>query len=73
MPENAAAGDCTFGGTTFFQPVTEPLGVYGVSVTSPTGLWHESCAERNSYAKDPGSRYGLRDEAVRSSLHCRNH
>lgn len=25
-------GNCTFGGTTFFQPVTEPLSVYGVSV-----------------------------------------
>jgi streptogrisin D len=25
-------GDCTFGGTTFFQPVTEALSAYGVSV-----------------------------------------
>jgi streptogrisin D len=25
-------GNCTFGGTTFFQPVTEALSVYGVSV-----------------------------------------
>lgn len=25
-------GDCTFGGTTFFQPVTEALNAYGVSV-----------------------------------------
>jgi streptogrisin D len=25
-------GDCRSGGTTFFQPVTEPLGVFGVSV-----------------------------------------
>lgn len=25
-------GNCTFGGTTYFQPVTEPLSVYGVSV-----------------------------------------
>jgi streptogrisin D len=25
-------GDCTVGGTTYFQPVTEPLSVYGVAV-----------------------------------------
>ncbi len=25
-------GDCTSGGTTFFQPVTEALSVYGVSL-----------------------------------------
>ncbi|HEX6445544.1 MAG TPA: S1 family peptidase [Streptosporangiales bacterium] len=29
---SGGSGDCTFGGTTFFQPVTEPLSVYGVSV-----------------------------------------
>jgi streptogrisin D len=29
---SGGSGNCTFGGTTFFQPVTEPLGVYGVSV-----------------------------------------
>jgi hypothetical protein len=26
------SGDCTSGGQTFFQPVTEPLAAYGVSV-----------------------------------------
>lgn len=25
-------GNCTSGGTTYYQPVTEPLGVFGVSV-----------------------------------------
>lgn len=29
---SGGSGNCTFGGTTFFQPVTEPLGVFGVSV-----------------------------------------
>jgi streptogrisin D len=29
---SGGSGDCTFGGTTFFQPVTEPLSVYGVHV-----------------------------------------
>jgi streptogrisin D len=29
---SGGSGNCTTGGTTFFQPVTEPLGVYGVSV-----------------------------------------
>lgn len=29
---SGGSGDCTNGGTTFFQPVTEPLSVYGVSV-----------------------------------------
>ena len=29
---SGGSGNCTVGGTTFFQPVTEPLGVYGVSV-----------------------------------------
>jgi streptogrisin D len=29
---SGGSGNCTSGGTTFFQPVTEPLGVYGVSV-----------------------------------------
>jgi streptogrisin D len=29
---SGGSGNCTFGGTTFFQPVTEPLAVYGVSV-----------------------------------------
>lgn len=29
---SGGSGDCTFGGTTFFQPVTEPLSVYGVNV-----------------------------------------
>jgi streptogrisin D len=29
---SGGSGNCTFGGTTFFQPVTEPLSVYGVSV-----------------------------------------
>jgi streptogrisin D len=29
---SGGSGNCTFGGTTYFQPVTEPLGVYGVSV-----------------------------------------
>jgi len=29
---SGGSGDCTYGGTTFFQPVTEPLSVYGVSV-----------------------------------------
>jgi hypothetical protein len=29
---SGGSGNCTSGGTTFFQPVTEPLGVYGMSV-----------------------------------------
>ncbi|MFJ4918614.1 S1 family peptidase [Streptomyces sp. NPDC088725] len=29
---SGGSGDCSSGGTTFFQPVTEPLSVYGVSV-----------------------------------------
>lgn len=29
---SGGSGDCSRGGTTYFQPVTEPLGVYGVSV-----------------------------------------
>ncbi|MBO0828684.1 MAG: S1 family peptidase [Streptosporangiales bacterium] len=29
---SGGSGNCTTGGTTFFQPVTEPLGVYHVSV-----------------------------------------
>jgi streptogrisin D len=29
---SGGSGNCSFGGTTFFQPVTEALGVYGVSV-----------------------------------------
>ncbi|HEU4426080.1 MAG TPA: S1 family peptidase [Pilimelia sp.] len=29
---SGGSGNCTSGGTTFFQPVTEPLGVYGLSV-----------------------------------------
>jgi streptogrisin D len=29
---SGGSGNCTTGGTTFFQPVTEPLGVFGVSV-----------------------------------------
>jgi streptogrisin D len=29
---SGGSGNCTLGGTTFFQPVTEALGVYGVSV-----------------------------------------
>ena len=29
---SGGSGDCTSGGITFFQPVTEPLSVYGVSV-----------------------------------------
>lgn len=29
---SGGSGNCTLGGTTFFQPVTEPLSVYGVSV-----------------------------------------
>jgi streptogrisin D len=29
---SGGSGNCSSGGTTFFQPVTEPLGVYGVSV-----------------------------------------
>ena len=29
---SGGSGNCTFGGTTYFQPVTEPLSVYGVSV-----------------------------------------
>ena len=29
---SGGSGNCTFGGRTFFQPVTEPLSVYGVSV-----------------------------------------
>ncbi|WP_335937194.1 S1 family peptidase [Streptomyces sp. PTD5-9] len=29
---SGGSGDCTFGGTTYFQPVTEALSAYGVSV-----------------------------------------
>jgi streptogrisin D len=29
---SGGSGNCTTGGTMFFQPVTEPLRVYGVSV-----------------------------------------
>ncbi len=29
---SGGSGNCTIGGTTYFQPVTEPLSVYGVSV-----------------------------------------
>lgn len=29
---SGGSGNCSSGGTTFFQPVTEPLGVFGVSV-----------------------------------------
>jgi streptogrisin D len=29
---SGGSGNCTTGGTTFFQPVTEPLGVFGVAV-----------------------------------------
>jgi len=29
---SGGSGDCTFGGTTYFQPVTEALNAYGVSV-----------------------------------------
>jgi hypothetical protein len=29
---SGGSGDCTSGGTTYFQPVTEALSVYGVSV-----------------------------------------
>lgn len=29
---SGGSGNCTTGGTTYFQPVTEPLAVYGVSV-----------------------------------------
>ncbi|KOG59841.1 hypothetical protein ADK77_38440 [Streptomyces antibioticus] len=29
---SGGSGDCTSGGTTFFQPVTEALSVYGVSL-----------------------------------------
>ncbi|MBN0047231.1 S1 family peptidase [Streptomyces actuosus] len=29
---SGGSGDCTSGGTTFFQPVTEALGAYGVSI-----------------------------------------
>jgi streptogrisin D len=29
---SGGSGNCSSGGTTYFQPVTEPLGVYGVSV-----------------------------------------
>ncbi len=29
---SGGSGNCSSGGTTFFQPVTEALGVYGVSV-----------------------------------------
>lgn len=29
---SGGSGDCTSGGTTFFQPVTEALSAYGVSV-----------------------------------------
>jgi streptogrisin D len=29
---SGGSGNCSSGGTTFFQPVTEPLSVFGVSV-----------------------------------------
>jgi streptogrisin D len=29
---SGGSGNCSSGGTTFFQPVTEPLSVYGMSV-----------------------------------------
>ncbi|MFR9776248.1 S1 family peptidase [Micromonospora sp. MS34] len=29
---SGGSGNCSYGGTTYFQPVTEPLSVYGVSV-----------------------------------------
>ncbi|MEU5401510.1 S1 family peptidase [Streptomyces sp. NPDC005963] len=29
---SGGSGNCTVGGTTFYQPVTEPLGLYGLSV-----------------------------------------
>jgi streptogrisin D len=29
---SGGSGNCSSGGTTYFQPVTEPLSVYGVSV-----------------------------------------
>ena len=29
---SGGSGNCSSGGITYFQPVTEPLGVYGVSV-----------------------------------------
>ena len=29
---SGGSGNCSSGGVTYFQPVTEPLGVYGVSV-----------------------------------------
>jgi len=29
---SGGSGNCTFGGTTFFQPVTEPLGRYGATI-----------------------------------------
>jgi streptogrisin D len=29
---SGGSGNCSSGGTTFFQPVTEPLNVYGVNV-----------------------------------------
>jgi streptogrisin D len=29
---SGGSGNCTYGGTTYFQPVTEPLAVYGVTV-----------------------------------------
>jgi streptogrisin B len=29
---SGGSGDCKTGGTTFFQPVTEALGAYGVSI-----------------------------------------
>jgi streptogrisin D len=29
---SGGSGNCSTGGTTYFQPVTEPLSVYGVSV-----------------------------------------
>ena len=29
---SGGSGNCTSGGTTFFQPVTEPLGVFGLHV-----------------------------------------
>jgi streptogrisin D len=29
---SGGSGNCTYGGTTYFQPVTEPMSVYGVSI-----------------------------------------
>jgi streptogrisin B len=29
---SGGSGDCTAGGTTFFQPVTEALAVFGVTI-----------------------------------------